>query len=92
MQHSSSRYIGGRAGSVSSVRNCVFRKGLIKLLVTGQVVAAQFPTKLESYTEELITQKNGFQVAMVMQIAVDVDTMGMWFAFLTSLFCLTSDF
>jgi len=37
-----------------------------------RVVAAQFPTKLANYTEQLITQKNEFQVAMVMQIAVGV--------------------
>lgn len=41
------------------------------------MVAAQFPTKLENYTENLITQKNNFQMAMVLQIARDVDMMGM---------------
>lgn len=41
------------------------------------MVAAQFPTKLENYAEQLITQKNDFQVAMVMQIAVGVDKIGM---------------
>ncbi len=47
----------------------------------GQVVAAQFPTKLAKYAEQLVTQKNDFQVAMVMQIARDVDMMGMWLPF-----------
>ncbi len=37
---------------------------------------------LANYVEDLITQKNDFQVAMVMQIAVDVDKMGMWFGFM----------
>ncbi len=51
-------------------------------LTLGQVVAAQFPTKLANYAEQLDTQKNGFQVAMVMQIARDVDMMSMWYFFL----------
>ncbi len=40
------------------------------------MVAAQFPTKLANYTEQLITQKNEFQVAIVMQIAIGVDKIG----------------
>ncbi len=50
-------------------------------LTLGQVVAAQFPTKLANYAEQLVTQKNDFQVAMVMQIARDVDMMSMWVPF-----------
>ncbi len=45
------------------------------------MVAAQFPTKLANYTEQLITQKNEFQVAMVMQIAVGVSKIGVWLPF-----------
>ncbi len=48
------------------------------LTILGQVIAAQFPTKLANYTESLITQKNNFQMAMVLQIARDVDMMGTW--------------
>ncbi len=33
--------------------------------------------KLEKYVEDLITLKNEFQIAMVMQIAVDAGKIGM---------------
>ncbi len=51
-------------------------KQLMNRLILGQIVAAQFPKRLEIYAEVLITQKNNFQVAMVMQIAVGVDKIG----------------
>ncbi len=47
-------------------------------LILGQFVGAQFPTKLEEYANELNTQKDNFEYAMIMQIAVDVDKTGMW--------------
>ncbi len=55
------------------------------------MVAAQFATRLENYAEDLITQKNDFQVAIVMQIAVDVDKMGKWDILSDVLGFLTSD-
>ncbi len=42
------------------------------------MVGAQFPMKLQKYAEDLIKQKSDFQVAMVMQIARDVDMTGVW--------------
>ncbi len=48
-------------------------------LALGQFVGAQFPTKLAKYTEDLNTQKKNFVDAMIMQIAVHVDGMGVYF-------------
>ncbi|KLO05131.1 hypothetical protein SCHPADRAFT_735857, partial [Schizopora paradoxa] len=39
-----------------------------------QVIRAQFPNKLGAISEELIKQKNNFQMAMILQIARDVDS------------------
>ncbi len=74
-----------RAGSVSSVPGYVSLKLGFKpcCLILEQVVGAQFPIKLEKYAEDLITLKNDFQIAMVMQIAVDAGKIGMCSLFQT---------
>ncbi len=56
------------------------------------MVKAQFPTKLANYTEQLITQKNEFQIAIVMQIAVGVDKIGEWCSNSNIFVLLTSDY
>ncbi|KLO08317.1 WD40 repeat-like protein [Schizopora paradoxa] len=45
------------------------RKGRIK-----QIIGAQFPTKLQEFAKNLIEKKNNFQIAMILQIAHDVDS------------------
>lgn len=47
-----------------------------------QFVRAQFPKRLESFAEDLYKQKNEFQMAMIMQIARDVDRQCMDLVFL----------
>ncbi len=63
----------------------------MKLLRFRTVHGAQFPAKLAKYAEDLITQKNDFQVAMVKQIAVGVDRIGMS-VFLNCSLCSSSDY
>ncbi len=76
MQQPSSTCTGGKAGSVSSVWHLT-KNNLWSCFDLEQFIGAQFPAKLENYTKDLITQKNDLQVAMVMQIAVGVDKIGM---------------
>ncbi len=65
---------------------CIIKVGFKSCLILEQVVGAQFPMKLEKYVEDLITLKNEFQIAMVMQIAVDAGKIGMCSLFQTRSF------
>ncbi len=41
-------------------------------------MGAQFPKRIDNYTEDLNTKRRNFVDAMTMQIASDVDVIGMW--------------
>lgn len=72
MQHSLSMHIGQRIGFVSKYMT-LYRQ-FMNVFYVGQIVGAQFTTKkLQNYASDLTTQKNEFQVAMLLQIAIDVD-------------------
>ncbi len=48
------------------------------MFALGQFVGAQFPKRIDDYTEDLNTKRKNFVEAMTMQIARDVDVIGMW--------------